>query len=417
MIFLFKMAFKNLFRHRLRTFVSIIAIAFAVMVVVFARGYVMGLVNSFIADHIQYSSGHIKVINRDYQTQERLLSLDYPVDGIKGQGVQGMISSLNSIEGVEMVVPRLKFGAMISTEKELLTVNGWGIDPDKELNFTDIEDMLVEGRMVENGELEVVMGSGLLEKLDRQVGDKVTMVFNTAYNSLKGLTFRIVGRVETGLQLLNEIAFYLPLDRAQHHLFLDNQVTELLLVTEDINQVNQILPAVKDFLDADQGRYLALGYRETSDLMPFMDMAKIIYNVIYIFLVLLACIVVINTMLMIVKERTREIGMMAALGLEKRNILQLFVIEGTIMGVSGSFIGAILGSLINAYLAVNGIDFSSALSGFSSEYMINSIIYTHSSTGNTIFAFLLGIFVVALACIIPARRAANLEPTEAMREV
>ncbi|HLV09582.1 MAG TPA: FtsX-like permease family protein, partial [Halanaerobiales bacterium] len=117
-----------------------------------------------------------------------------------------------------------------------------------------------------------------------------------------------------------------------------------------------------------------------------------------------------------VKERTREIGMMAALGLEKKNILQLFVIEGTIMGVSGSFVGAVLGSLINGYLAVNGIDLSSALSGFSSEYMINSIIYTYSSAGNTIFAFLLGIFVVALACIIPARRAANLEPTEAMRE-
>ncbi len=218
--------------------------------------------------------------------------------------------------------------------------------------------------------------------------------------------------------MLDEIVFYLPLKQAQRMLYMEDQVTELLLVTPDRNLVDKVLPNVKRLLANKEAadKYLALNYKETSDLLPYMEIAKLVYNQIYIFLVLLASIVVINTMFMIVKERTREIGMMSALGLESKDILKLFIIEGGIMGIIGSLIGVLLGSIINGYLAITGIDLSSALSGFSSEIIINSIIYPTSSTNNTIFAFVLGVVIVTLACIIPARRAAKLEPTEAMRD-
>src|SRR5690554_5359968 len=116
MKYLVKIAFKNMFRHKLRTFVSIIAIAFSVMIVIFARGYVVGMIDSVFADHIQYNSGHIKIIEQKYQQQERLLPLNYPVDGFNGQGLNEMIDSLKEIDNVEMVIPRLKYGAMVSTE-------------------------------------------------------------------------------------------------------------------------------------------------------------------------------------------------------------------------------------------------------------------------------------------------------------
>ena len=133
---------------------------------------------------------------------------------------------------------------------------------------------------------------------------------------------------------------------------MDGQVTELLLVTTDKKSIPTVQSAVNSLLTAQDtsGRYLALSYRETSDLVAFMEVAKLIYNQIYIFLVLLACIVVINTMLMIVKERTKEIGMMSALGLEGSEIIRLFMAEGTIMGVIGSLIGAVLGAFLTGIL-------------------------------------------------------------------
>ena len=178
-----------------------------------------------------------------------------------------------------------------------------------------------------------------------------------------------------------------------------------MLGTSDKKLIPEVLPRVKALL-AEEGedRFLALGYRETSDLIPLMDLSAAIYNFIYIFLVLLSCVIVVNTMIMIVKERTKEIGMMAALGLEKKDILQLFITEGAIMGALGSLGGAVAGHLINNYLAGVGFDYGEALSGISSEVIFNTMIYPVSSIRNSIFAFILGVIIVTAACLIPARR-------------
>lgn len=418
MSYLAKIAFKNMFRSKLRTLVSIAAIAFGVMIVVFSRGIIVGMVEGVFADHVHYNSGHIKIIDRDYQMRERLLTLNYPVDGLAGRGVAEMSAALAALDQVEMVIPRLKFGAMVSTGDKLVSMSGWGVNPTQELAFTDIENYLVEGRMVRSGEQAVVMGTALLNKIGHQVGDRVTIVFNTAFGSVKGITFAIVGRIESGLKLLNEMVFYLPLDQAQRLLEMEDEVTELLLVTKEPKLVPRVLPEVKSFL-AEAGeadRYLALSYRETSDLIPLMDLSELIFNYVYIFLVLLSCIVVVNTMIMIIRERTKEIGMMTALGLEGKNILQLFVIEGAFMGIAGSMVGAVLGHLLTAYLGKVGFDYGQALSGMDVEVLFDTMFYPVASLGNTIFAFVLGVMVVTLACLIPARRAARLQPTEAMRE-
>jgi putative ABC transport system permease protein len=147
-----------------------------------------------------------------------------------------------------------------------------------------------------------------------------------------------------------------------------------------------------------------------------MDLSAAIFNFIYVFLVLLSCIVVINTMIMIVKDRTKEIGMMAAIGLKANEIMQLFILEGAVMGVTGSLCGAVSGHLLNNYLSRIGFDYGEALSGMSADVIFDTMLYPVSSLENTIFAFVLGTVVVAIACIIPARRAAGLEPTQAMRE-
>lgn len=418
MTYLMKIAFKNLFRSKMRTTVSIIAIAFGVMIVVFARGIVVGMIDSVFADHIQYNSGHIKIIDQEYLKKERLLSLQYPVDGFNGDNLDEMIMMLGNLKNVEMVLPRLKFAALVSTEEELVTMSGWGVNPEKELICTDIGNYLKEGRMVQTGRPEIVMGTALLEKLAARVGDRVTILFNTAFGSLKGVTFEIVGRLETGLKLLNEAVFYLPLDQAQKFLEMDGQVTELLLFLPEREMVSGVLPEVRELLKREGGEhYLALSYRETSDLIPLMDLSEVIFNFIYVFLVLLSCIVVINTMIMIIRERTREIGMMAALGLEKKEILSLFLIEGGFMGLIGSLLGALAGYFLTAYLGKVGFDYGQALAGMDADILLDTMIYPVSSLENTIFAFILGTVIVVLACLVPARRAVKLEPTEAMRDV
>jgi putative ABC transport system permease protein len=419
MKFFWNLAAKNLFRHRLRTFVSISAIAISVMVVVFARGIIMGFVDNTFALHIQYKAGHLRIINKEYNMKERVLSLNYPVNGFHGEGVDKMMERLENLEGIDLLVPRIKFGAMASNEGKLVKMMGWGIDPQKEGQFTDINDMITEGRMIQAGKREVLMGAGILRDMERQVGDKITILYNTSFNSFKASTFRIVGKIESNLKLLENKLFYLPLDQAQDILILPEQVTELLLLTPNLNEVDKYIPGVRKEFEKEGviGDYSIIPWDKSDSMIQLMKIALNIYDIIYVFLVLLASFVVINTMIMIVKERTREIGMMSALGLKSQEILKLFLMEGFIMAVTGSFSGAILGGIITKVLATIGFDYTEAMSGMSEDMLMNTVIYPVFSFKNMVYAFILGIIVTTITAVIPARRAAHLEPNEALRNI
>lgn len=419
MKFLITLAGRNLFRNKLRTIVSITAIAIAVMVVIFARGLVIGVLNSSFSLYIQYDSGHIRIIDEKYDQKEKLLSLIHPVDGFNGNGVISMADRLEQEESINLAIPRLKFGAMASPDEEIVRMLGWGVIPEKEIAFTEIGDKLIEGRMVKMGQREVVMGQGLMNSLNKEVGDKITILYKNSFDAFKGSTFEIVGKVDHYLPLINDRLFYLPLDQAQRILIMENSATEILLQTKSMSAAQNIEPQIENLINNNDTRnkYTVQTWGEANPLLKLFDVAEYIYNVIYLLLLLLAAIVVINTMIMIVKERTQEIGMMSALGLRSREILTMFVIEGTFMGVVGSFIGAVFGGALTKYLSIYGIDYTQAVQGTIDEVFMNPMIYPVYNLENVIFGFILGTIITALTCIIPARRAAKLEPHDALRNI
>ena len=108
--------------------------------------------------------------------------------------------------------------------------------------------------------------------------------------------------------------------------------------------------------------------------------------------------------------------MMTALGLKHRDILYMFIMEGTVMGIFGSLFGVIIGGIGNKVLSVVGLDYAAALSDLDAEFLFKPIIYPVFTWENLIFSFILGVIVTTIACIIPARRAAKLEPTDALRQ-
>jgi len=420
MKFLWNLAKKNLSRSRLRTSISIVAIAFAIFAVVFARGLISGVLESFFENHIHYKAGHIRVINEEYKLKERLMSLNYTVDGFNGKGYSEMSEKIRSVEGVEQVVPRLKFGAMVSLEDELVGMMGWGIDPLEEIKFMGIDKNITEGRMVQEGNKEVVMGAGLLKKIGREVGEKVTILYSTPFGSFKGSTFQIVGKYQSDIQGMNDKLFFLPLGQAQRILEMPGEVTELLLITSDHHKAASVLPGLNELFsrEDESGKYLMQLWNKDYELIELFDFAVKMYNSIYVFIIILACFVLVNTLIMIVNERTREIGMMSALGLKSREILYLFTMEGVIIGILGSALGAVMGGIITRVFSVVGIDYSAAFEGVdSSVWLMSPIYYTVFSLENLVFCFTLGVVIVTIACIIPARKAAKLEPTEALRQI
>lgn len=417
MKFLFNIAAKNLSRNKLRTSVSIGAIVFAVAIVVVLRGMILGILDSMLFLHVQYNSGHIKIIDQTYQQKERLLSLNHPVDGFNGEGAQTMLTEIEKIPGITGVMPRLKFGVGTSHDEELVGMLGWGVNPSAELAHTDLKKYLVEGRMVSEGKKEVVLGTRILEKLNLKVGEKITLIFTTSFGSLQGKTFEIVGKIDSKLKLLDEMVLFIPLDQAQKMLEMPDMVTELLVMTPDYNNVKSAFTNIQEYFHEKDitKRYHIFTWDRANGFIRYVSVARQIYNLIYVMIILLSSFVVINTMIMIVKERTKEIGMMTSLGLNKNDVLRMFMMEGLVMGLVGSFFGAILGGFGTIILSNVGIDYSEALAEFSGDILMRPILYPVFTLENLIFSFCLGVLVTTVASIIPARKAARLQPTEALR--
>ena len=201
MRFLAGLAAKNLFRNKLRSTISIIAIALSVALVVFAKGMVTGMIDNMFSLHIQYQAGHIKIIDQEYQQKKRLLSLNHPVDGFQGEGISKMEDELKQLKGVKEVIPRIRFGAAVSQEEKMVQMMGLGVNPAKEIEFTNLKEQLIDGRMIKAGQREVVLGVDLLNKLDSRLGDKITFLYQTSFGAFKGSTFRIVDKIDSGLKL------------------------------------------------------------------------------------------------------------------------------------------------------------------------------------------------------------------------
>nr|HPK87740.1 ABC transporter permease [Atribacterota bacterium] len=215
MKFLWSLARKNLSRSRIRTIVSVIAIAIAIISVVFLRGLISGMLNSTFENHIFYKAGHIRIINREYKLKEHLISLNYTVNGFNDTGYEEMAGELKQIAGVRQVLPRLRFAVMVSQDDKLTGLMGWGIEPEEEVRFTGMDKYITEGRMVKTDKRELIMGAALMDKIGKKVGDKVTFLYHTAFDSFRASTFQLVGKIESNLDFLNKEVLFLPLDQAQ----------------------------------------------------------------------------------------------------------------------------------------------------------------------------------------------------------
>lgn len=413
---LVRIAFRNLGRKRARTALSLLAIAVGVFVVILAKATVEGSLETLMNNSIKLSSGHIRIIAREYQVKERLLSLNYPVDGFHGEGYESIVKELEQIKRVENVVPRLRFGAMVSKEEELEGLMGMGVDPVAEEKLVHFSRYIAAGRFIQPGKREAVMGYKLLDRLGLEVGGKFTLVFNTALGAFKGYTFTVVGSIESGIQYLDDGFVLVPLDVAQRMLNMGPAVTEILVMARNKNQVPGLLEEIRGLLEVNGAgdRYLAIPWYQHSGMIEYMRGAESAYNIVYFFILFLASFVVINTMVMIVNERRREIGMLSALGLQPRQILLLFMYEGGITGVFGSAIGVVFGSLLVKLLSTVGIQIP-GVETVDKQIMITPKLYPEFSLEVVAFSFVAGILVTLVAVYWPSRQAARMEPTEALR--
>ncbi|MCL6614396.1 MAG: FtsX-like permease family protein, partial [Firmicutes bacterium] len=274
-----------------------------------------------------------------------------------------------------------------------------------------------EGRLPRPGRQEILLGRTVLRKLGLKVGDKVNAVFNTSFGSFKIATFRITGAVASGLMYLDESTAYIPLDVAMNLLELPDAVTEIVVFTDRVEKTRQLQKTIETYLRQKGLRYAAIPWTEHNEIMAYIERSKGLYSLIYLAFVVLASFVVFNTMMMVVSERTREIGMLSALGFAPGGIRRLFLAESLLVAAGGSLLGVLFGGAVNWVLSRVGFDLSAYMETSAPAMMLTPRIYPSFKVTDLIFAAFLGMVVTLLAAYLPARRAARLHPTEALRTI
>jgi putative ABC transport system permease protein len=256
-----------------------------------------------------------------------------------------------------------------------------------------------------------MLGIGLAERLDMTVGDTLTVITRTAYDSPTGMNLVIKGIFQTGIGGIDRSIFYIPLDVGQTLLDLESRATEIIILVKDPGKAVQVAQSIRLGND-----YSIVPYQYNT-ILRYVNMAERIYAIFYLVVLLVACSAIANTMLMIVFERTKEIGMMKALGLNNLSIVSLLTIEAAIIGIVGSLLGSVGGTILSYWLKYKGIDISLASSTSSADMPFGPIIYLAPTPFIVVSAFLLGLFVTITVALLPITRAIRINPAKALKTI
>ncbi|HMB01055.1 MAG TPA: FtsX-like permease family protein [Spirochaetota bacterium] len=421
--YIFKMAWRNITRNKRRTALSVIAIMLAVMIVCFAQSYVEGLLGSMKSNVFRFQTGHIKILNKNYLKEQKLMPLDLNIYGYSND-YREVMQTVKTVAGVKTVLPRTKFIGMVNMKGKMKYINGFALDAEREKNVLPLADNIIKGRMFRNFNpdtvaQEMVMSAGLAYELDLQTGDKITLMAKDAHEGLTLMDFKIAGLVSFGVAEYDSIYFYIPLSTAARFLKMPFSVMELTVFLKDTADSMPLASVINKKIK----RHPAAPFQaypwekqENGRYGKMFAMYDVLIPIIYFVFLFLASLVIINTTMMVVYERMREIGTIAAMGMRGNRIIQLFFYEAVIISIIGSLSGTLAGGSLAYIFSITGIDFSK-FSGGMSGFPITDIVYFEFTPGLLVFSFLFGIVVASLFSFIPSSKAARLEPVKALKGV
>ena len=408
-------AFRNISRNRRRSLLCILAIALAAMTIVFLFSLLAGMKADLKWNVQSFFTGQIRVRHEGYDEKEMLNPLH-----LRLENWERMIRDIESRDLSLQAVPRIPFPAFLEppTVSNPDAVNasamGVGLDFEKEKDFQHLDKYLATGRLPEKGRFEILLGAGLARKIEKGVGDKVTLMTTTMRRGPNAATFTVTGIAAFNVAAMNQSYFYIPLDRAQHVLKIGDSVVEILVKSGGELSDREAGTLVAGIITPED-RAVARDWRELNLMVRWIDIADISYNFMALIFFVLASTVIANSIMMIIYERMREIGTIGALGMEGGEIVRLFFLEAFFMSLIGTAAGVALGAGITAVFGTTGIDFSSGMQGV--DFDISSLIYPRLNVKSTVFVFFYSLAVASLSSLIPTRRAARIEPVEALRHI
>jgi ABC-type lipoprotein release transport system permease subunit len=404
---IFFIAWRNIWRNKLRSLVVILAVTFGLFGTLFMIAMSNGMVEQKIDASIHNELSHIQIHNPEFIQDA---SLHFSIDTSKR-----IESEISATPGVKAVCSRIKAMAMASTAATGAGVMINAIDPDKEKEVSKIHQFIIEGDYFETSgkSAPILISKKLSTKLKAKTGSKIVLTVQHSSGELAYGLFRVSGIYKTSNNIFDEPnIFILKEDLIALTGYDPSMTSEIAILLDNTELTNTITNDLKN-------KYTSLSVLSWKELEPLLSglssmMDQMAYFLLIIILIAMA-FGIINTMMMAVLERTRELGMLMAVGMNKRKVFFMIMLETIFLSLVGTLAGIVISAVTIHYTGINGISFSAWAEGYESwgySAMVYPSLYLSFYFGMTALV----IITATISSIYPARKALRFNPAAAIRE-
>jgi ABC-type lipoprotein release transport system permease subunit len=399
---LFKMAFRDLGRNKRRSILSALAVSIATTLLIFMASVVRGEFRGALENGIRLQTGHIQVRAASYDENKVSLAWEDLV-----ANPSQIADQLKALPQVVDATPRLIASGIISLSDHSRGVQVIGIDPDAEANQI-FRQGVTDGEFLTSDDREgILIGRPLAERFGLNAGDRVNLLINTSNGDVDEQPFTVRGIYTTNVFPYDENTVFMPLAKAQTFADAQNHASLIFVLLHDQEQTEPVAAAMTS------SSHQIVTWQDLNELsVQFEQFAGAYMVILYLIILGITATVVTNTLVMAVYERTREIGILSAIGMKGRRIMSAFLTEAVLLATAGVIGGLILGGLITTYVGSVGLAIP-ATQGVTGM-LIGDKIYPYITSADVISLTLTAYAITLIASLYPAVLAAHMEPVEAL---
>ena len=398
-----KLAFRNIFRNRLRTALTLAAIVSGVAAIIVSGGFVEDVFVQLREATIHSRIGHIQIYRKGFLEYGKREPSRYLIAEAKP-----LAESIATLPHVQDVMARLNFSGLANNGRADLPIMGEGVEPDKEAALGSAMTMVAGRQLKDSDQNGVILGEGVAASLHLQPGDSVTLMVNTPEGALNTLEFEVVGVFRTFFKEYDDRAVRIPMNAAQELLYTD-AVHAIVVSLDDSLATDEVLAAINKKIGTQ-----AYEMKPWYQLADFYEKTVALYRrqfgALQFIIMVMLVLSVASTVNMAVYERTGEFGTMLAIGQRRSQVFKLVMLEYTLLGLLGSLIGLLVGGSFAAAISGVGITMPPP-PGSNAEYTAS----IHLVPWVMGVALLIGSLAAALAAVLPGRRASRLPVVDALR--
>lgn len=404
-MWMLQLAWFNLWRNKGRTLISMAAVLFAVILSVVMTSLTEGAFDHLIKNLVGYYTGYAQVHKAGYWNEQNLDN--------SFQASIRLEDSIKQIKNVSDVAPRLESFALAAAAELTKGVMVVGIDPQKENKTTSLSDKLVVGNYLQDLDNEVLLGEELARRLKLSLHDTVVLIGQGYHGTTAAGKYRIKGMLHFGSPELNERMLFMPLAAAQELFGATQMITSYVLILENTKNLDETTHPLRMRL---HDRYEVMSWEEMMpDIKQHMVSDKANMKIFQAILYVLVAMGIFGTMLMMMVERTFELGMLMAIGMKRSKMILLLISESVFTVMGGCLVGILMSVPIVYYLKVHPIRFTGELGKVYERFGFEAVLPTSTQVDNFLWQGVIVLGIGIVLSIYPVYKILRLDPVSSMK--